>query len=163
MLRRVCAAVCAMCAPLVLIALATGCTSGAAQTSGPRGAAALYAVAPAPLTQMTPGEKRSGIAQSFPMQIPVPKGALERAEAQGSSAWVYTIVVPGETDRVARWYLDAFMDSEWALVASSEKSLDFQKNRAQARFQFEPISSSGPPSTRVTASIGVGTEVLETH
>jgi hypothetical protein len=147
---------------IALVAVLAGCDSSASKPSEPKGVRAIATVAPAALTQMTPAEKRSKIASSFPMQIPVPQGAVESAEAQGPSAWAYTLVVPGEPDRVARWYMDAFVGSEWTPVASTETSLDLQKNRAQTRLQFEVVKGARP-STKVTASIGVGTAVLDTQ
>lgn len=162
MLRRSALVLLATSALAAVVAMLVGCGSGATTPSEPRGVNALYTVAPAPLTQMTPAEKRSQIASSFPMQIPVPRGAVENAEAQGPSAWVYTLIVPGELDRVARWYMDAFAGSEWTLVASTETSLDLQKNRAQTRLEFEEVKGA-TASTKVTASIGVGTAVLNTQ
>jgi hypothetical protein len=162
MLRRSAHVLLAMSASIALVAVLAGCGSGATTSSAPTSASALYSVAPAPLTQMTPAEKRSEIASSFPMQIPVPQGAVESAEAQGPSAWVYSLVVPGEPDRVARWYMDVFLGAEWTLVASTERSLELQKNRAQAQLKFEAVKGT-VPSTKVTASIGVGTSVLNTQ
>jgi hypothetical protein len=148
---------------LLVLALAASALALSACGSKPPASqnksASLYSVVAAPLVQMTPAEKRSEIASSFPMQIPVPRGAIENAEAQGPSAWVYTMVVPGEPDRVARWYVDVYQGAEWSVAASDEGTLDLRKNRAQTRLQFEAVNAT-TPSTKVTASVGVGTDVL---
>jgi hypothetical protein len=154
-------------AALVLVALVAsvtllgGCSQKAASPS--QSADSLDGVAPAPLTQMTPAEKTSKIASSFPMQVPVPEGDVQRGEAQGGSAWVYEIVVSGDVKSVQRWYLDVYAGSEWTVLARTDTVLDLQKNRAQTQLRFEGVRGGEQPKTRVTAGIGVGTPVLETH
>ena len=64
--------------------------------------------AAAPLALMTAEEKVSQIATSFPIQVPVAAGSVVRGEAQGDSAWVYQIIVPGSVARVQAWYLQAY-------------------------------------------------------
>lgn len=159
MSRRPRAAVLALVALVASIALLGGCASKPAPPSGD----SLDGVAPAPLTQMTPAEKTSKIASSFPMQIPVPAGDVQRGEAQGGSAWVYEIVVSGDVKSVQRWYLDVYSGSEWTVLARTDTTLDLQKNRAQSQLRFEGVRGGESPKTRVTAGIGVGTQVLETQ
>jgi hypothetical protein len=154
------AAVLALVALVASVSLLGGCSLKAVPSSP--SADSLDGVAPAPLTQMTPAEKTSRIASSFPMQIPVPEGDVERGEAQGGSAWVYEVVVSGDVKSVQRWYLDVYAGSEWTVLSRSDTVIDLQKNRAQSQLRFEPVSG-GEPKTRVTAGIGVGTPVLETQ
>ena len=112
------------------------------------------------LTQMTPAEKTSQIASNFPMQIPVPAGQVERGEAQGRTAWDYTIVVPGSVDAVERWYISVYSGAEWTVVSQTPSSLSLQKNRAQTQLQFDAVDGRSP-KTRITAAVGVGTQVLQ--
>lgn len=142
------------------VSLLSGCSPRVASPSRPTDS--LAGVAPAPLTQMTPAEKASKIASSFPMQIPVPAGDVLRGEAQGGSAWVYEVVVSGDAKSVQRWYLDVYSASEWTVLSRTDKALDLQKNRAQSQLRFEGVRG-GEPKTRVTAGIGVGTQVLQTQ
>lgn len=154
------AAVLALVALVALGTMLSGCSPKAATLSQP--ADSLDGVAPAPLTQMTPAEKTSKIASSFPMQIPVPVGDVVRGEAQGGSAWVYEVVVSGDVKSVQRWYLDVYSGSEWTVLSRTDTVLDLQKNRAQSQLRFEGVRG-GEPKTRVTAGIGVGTPVLQTQ
>jgi len=117
----------------------------------------------APLMQMTPAEKTSQIATSFPRQVPVAAGEVTRGEAQGDSAWVYEVVVPGSVNAVRRWYIKAYSNAEWTLTASDENATSLQKNAAQTRLQFEAVGGGSSPRTRVTAAVGVGTPVLQTQ
>jgi hypothetical protein len=151
---------------LVLVALVASVTllGGCSPKPTPpsQSADSLDGVAPAPLTQMTPAEKASNIAPSFPMQIPVPSGDVQRGEAQGTTAWVYQIVVPSDAKSVQRWYLDVYSGSEWTVLSRTASAMDLQKNRAQTRLRFEPVPGN-EPKTRVTAEVGVGTQVLQTQ
>lgn len=148
-------------AALVLVAgLLGGCSHAVTR---PAASADPLAVAKAaPLTQMTPADKRSKIATSFPMQVPVPAGDVLRGEAQGPSAWDYQLVVTGDVTSVERWYFDVYRGSEWALVSHSTTMLALQKNRAQTQLKFEAVSGS-TPKTRITGAVGVGTPVLQTQ
>jgi hypothetical protein len=117
---------------------------------------------PAGLAQMTPAQKRSRIASDFPMQVPVPVGTVQRGEAQNAGAWDYVIVVPGDVYSVQRWYLQVYANSEWAVVSRTASEVSLQKNNAQSHLQFESAGTS-PATTKVTAAVGVGTQVLGTR
>lgn len=133
-------------------------TSGAPAQTVP----SLWNVVPAKLTQMTPAEKSSKIASGFPMQVPVPVGDLQRGDAQGQSAWDYVLVVPGSLESVMRWYMDAYLSAEWTVSSRSAKVLTLQKNDAQTQLRFETVAGS-PAKTKVTASVGIGTPILQTQ
>jgi len=144
----------------VLGGLLGGC-SGAAKPSA-SSADAVLAAQPAKLTMMSSAEKTSQIASNFPMQVPVPVGEVERGQAQGRSAWDYTIVLPGEVASIERWYMDVYTGAEWTLVSRSANSMALEKNRAQTQLQFDAVEGQ-PSKTRVTAAVGVGTQVLQTQ
>lgn len=116
----------------------------------------------ADLAQMTPAQKRSRIASDFPMQVPVALGTVQRGEAQNAGAWDYVIVVPGDVNAVRRWYLQAYTNSEWTVVSRTSSEVSLQKNNAQSHLQFENVGTS-PATTKVTAAVGVGTQVLGTR
>jgi hypothetical protein len=157
MLRRSLAITFAAITLVVAAGLLGGCAN-ATQSSQSAGAAPT--VLAARLPQMTPADKISQIASNFPMQIPVPAGQVERGEAQGRTAWDYTLVVPGSVAAVQAWYLEAYTGAEWTVVAQSASSLSLQKNRAQTQLQFDAVDGS-LLKTRVTGAVGVGTQVLQ--
>ena len=119
-------------------------------------------VAPANLRLMTPAEKTSQIASSFPTQVPVPSGQVQRGEAQGTSAWDYQIVVPGRVDSVLRWYVEAYANANWTVLSRTATVMTLQKNSAQTRLQLQSVAAS-PAKTKVIAAIGVGTQILQTQ
>lgn len=143
---------------LLATASAGGCASSAAKTATDP----LDTVATANLTQMTPSEKKGLIAPSFPVQVPVAKGIVQKGEAQSAGAWDYVVIVPGEVYSVERWYLRTYVDSEWTVVSRQATELSLQKNNAQSRIEFEKVAGS-PGQTKVTAAVGVGTQVLGTQ
>ena len=121
------------------------------------------AVAAAPLTLMTAEEKVSQIATSFPIQVPVAAGSVVRGEAQGDSAWIYQIIVPGDVAGVQAWYLRAYQNASWTPVSGSETQLALEKGSAQSQLSFEKVNNGNEARTQVTASVGVGTTVLRTQ
>jgi hypothetical protein len=148
----------------VLLSLSTGLLGGCARKA-PVAQAPVDPVVnatPARLTLMTPAEKASQIASDFPTQVPVPVGTVQRGEAQNAGAWDYVIVVPGDMYSVQRWYLQAYANSEWTIVSRSVSDVALQKNNAQSRLQFESVGTS-TAKTKVTAAVGVGTQVLGTR
>jgi hypothetical protein len=151
-------------AALAVLATSVALLGGCAQKAAPQPQSTdpLAGVTAAPLTQMTPAEKASSIATSFPIQVPVAAGEVRRGEAQSPSAWVYQVVVPGDVKSVQRWYLDVYSGSEWRVISRTADSLQLQKVRAQSHLRFEPVSGD-KPKTLVTAGVGVGTQVLQTQ
>lgn len=151
-------------ASVVLTALAAVALGGCARPAvqAPAQPSPLATVEPAPLVLMTAQQKAAKIAPSFPPQVPVPVGDVRGGEAQGSSAWDYELVVPGDVNAVMRWYLDAYSSAEWTATSRTATELTLTKNSAQSRLQFESAGTN-PQRTRVTASVGVGTNVLTTQ
>jgi hypothetical protein len=149
---------------LVLCIAAAGLLGGCARKVVVASAPAdlLANIAPANLRSMTPAEKTSQIASSFPAQVPVPSGQIQRGEAQGTSAWDYEIVVPGRVSSVLRWYLDAYRNANWTVLSRSATVVTLEKNHAQTRLQLQSVAAS-PAKTKVTAAVGVGTQVLQTQ
>jgi hypothetical protein len=149
---------------VVALSLGTGLVGGCARKAAVAQVPAdpVASATPADLTQMTPAQKRSRIASDFPMQVPVPAGTVLRGEAQNAGAWDYVIVVPGDVYSVQRWYLQVYADSEWTVVSRTTSEVALQKNNAQSRLQFESAGTS-PATTKVTAAVGVGTQVLGTR
>jgi hypothetical protein len=149
---------------LLLLAFVAGLLGGCAkrQAAAPVPQADPLSAAPANLTLMSPDQKSGRIAHTFPFQVPVPVGQVQRGEAQGNTAWDYEIDVSGGKDAVMRWYYDAYSNAEWQLVGRTPSELTLRKNAAESRLDFTPLTTT-PPTTRVTAIVGVGTHVLGTE
>jgi hypothetical protein len=121
---------------------------------------------------MTPDVKRSTIATSFPIEVPVPVGRFTRANTQGDEAWDYTVHISAPPDAVAGWYRDAYASRQWELVADSEfgradsgragRVLEFRKGNAGSQVAVDAAEDAdGTTTTRVI--LGVGVEVLQTQ
>lgn len=142
----------------------SGCATSGSVTKTPSVAPAAAAIEP-----MTPSEKRSAIATSFPAEVPVPIGLLSRAQAQGDSGWDYEVAVAAAPEAVATWYREAYVGRQWLLVKQgefdSEKGggtfLEFRKGNASSRVDVFGDAVDG--RTRAAVVVGVGTEVLETQ
>ena len=166
-------------APVVLVLAATalvGCVAQGGDTGASSPASTVASVAP---EQAGPGanrgagdagkvsplaaERRSQLASGFPIEVPVPDGAVTRAEAQGDSAWIYELSVDAQPFDVAAWYRAAYASANWQLVrdevASSGGTLIFVKG-AGAQSKIRLIAEPG--GTKVVASVGVGEAVGET-
>lgn len=120
---------------------------------------------PSGIGALTPGEKRSAVASSFPIEVPVVRGRVVRARAQGETAWDYELEVEADPASVLAWYRDAYLGRQWVIVGSGELDggnggfLDFRKNRAESSVRAYP-SGDGRRS-RVVVTVGIGTPVLE--
>ncbi len=161
-----------------LAVVTAGCTSGdsGGQDAGAPSSGGAAAVAPeqrAPGANQAAGdasklaplppERRSELASGFPIEIPVPDGAITRTDAQGDSAWVYEMSVNAQPFDVAAWYRAAYASANWQLVrdevAESGGMLIFVKGAgAQSKLQL----TTEPGGTNITASVGVGEAVGET-
>ena len=137
-----------------------GCTRRTVEPARP---AATATAAPAGLELMTQNEKMARIAPSFPPQVPVPAGHVVRGQAQGPGAWDYQIIVNGDVASVGQWYRAAYQRAEWTVLSDTGSSLSFEKNSAQSRIVLSATQSGAPPMTLVTATLGVGTPVLQTQ
>lgn len=117
------------------------------------------------ITALAPSQKRSVIASSFPAEVPVARGVVVRARAQGESAWDYEIEVDADPGRVLTWYQDAYLGRQWVVVGSGGLDggaggfLDFRKNRAESSVRVYPIDDGS--RSRVVVTVGIGTPVLE--
>ena len=145
-------------AGLLLILLASGCS--AART------APIPASAPAaaPIERMGAQDKRSMIASSFPIEVPVPAGQVIRGEAQGNEAWVYRLVLDSSAENAAAWYVDAYTGVEWQIIgdetSGDTRSLAMTKGAAESEVT---LKSLGAAQTQATVVVGVGTSVLNTQ
>lgn len=131
------------------------------------------AKAPEPATQqeaksvtieaMSPEQKQSLIATSFPMEVPVAVGKVARGEAQGPDAWDYELSVAAPLSDVETWYRQAYSSRNWQLSERTQGagllSLTFVKGAAQSRVD---LSEKGA-STTVSVILGVGAPVLQTQ
>ncbi|MDR3687094.1 MAG: hypothetical protein P4L93_09090 [Coriobacteriia bacterium] len=126
-------------------------------------AAPAAASAGAHLTLTAASDKVSQIATSFPIEVPVAAGSVVRGEAQGDSAWIYQIIVPGDVRAVRDWYLQAYQNSEWTVVSSTDSEIALEKGAAQSRLKFLEVDSGNQAQTEITAAVGVGTPVLQTQ
>jgi hypothetical protein len=149
----------------VLVAAAGGCTPRPAEQPA---APSVAPVEAAQLDAMTPSEKQSSIAASFPLEVPVPTGEVVRGEAQGDDAWDYEIVVDAPAPSVAEWYRQAYGARSWELVSetpvgSAEQGagteLTFRKGGAESRVT---VVEEGEIA-RASVILGVGVPVLETQ
>ncbi len=95
--------------------------------------------------------------------MPVPDGAITRAEAQGDSAWVYEMSVGATPFDVAAWYRAAYAGARWEIVRDEVSdgggTMIFVKG-AGAQTKLRLTAEKG--GTKVTASVGVGEAVGET-
>lgn len=115
---------------------------------------------------LTPAEKRSAIAESFPAEVPVPKGEFVRAAAQGSDAWHYEVKVEAMPAAVVSWYRESYIGRQWVLLNTGEFDgpsgrgtfLDFRKNNAESSVRVFVDDSDNVARVKVT--VGVGTPVL---
>lgn len=107
--------------------------------------------------------KRSLIASSFPVEVPVPDGRVSRGQEQGPDAWDYEIVVDAPASALATWYTKAYSGRNWQLVDQREESgsvsLSFAKGAAESRID---LSEEGK-TTRARVVLGVGAPVLQTQ
>jgi hypothetical protein len=150
-------------AALLLLALAAGVLGGCGQSAAPSPAASAPDTSIANLTQMTPAEKASQIATSFPLQVPVAAGLVVRAQAQSETAWDYQIIVPGKVAPVRNWYLSMYRNAEWTVTSGSDTEVTLEKGTAQTKLQFQSMDDGSGARTQVSASVGVGTPVLQTQ
>lgn len=131
-------------------------------------AAAAPSVAVAQFPALEPSEKRALIAQSFPVEVPVPAGSVIRGQAQGDSAWDYELTCALRARELAQWYRMAYEGRSWQLIdersGRTETGRDFVelelgKGYSQSRLT---IVDEGAQS-RVVAVIGLGEAVLESQ
>lgn len=141
--------------------LLSGC-DGAARSAVPSGSPSQTAPSEA-LEPMAVEQKRSAIATSFPLEVPVPDGEIVRGEAQGDSAWDYEIVVDRPLAAVETWYTQAYAGRVWELAGreqtSSGVSLTFRKGGAESRVTL----SENDGRTTASVILGVGSPVLQTQ
>lgn len=149
--RHVMLSLIALLATVLVAGVLGGCAKSAPAPDQP--------ASPAPLSLMSAQDKFARIAGSFPAQVPVPVGTIVSGQAQGDTAWDYTIVVSGNAASVREWYRQAYGRAEWTVVRETSDSLSFEKNAAQSHATFAVGDPDG--STRVTVTVGVGTPVLE--
>ena len=117
------------------------------------------------LRVMTIEERRSLVASSFPIEVPLPFGEVVRGEAQGPNAWDYEIEVEATPAAVAEWYRTAYTGRDWGVIdqtATAEGSiaLKMMKNRAQTRVAISPQNGG---KVRVKGVLGLGVPVLQTQ
>lgn len=147
---------------------AVGCAGRAPQyvtTPSEQPTAAVSSAAVDAIKPMTLAEKRSKIATSFPIEVPLPVGAVTRGEAQGTTAWDYELTVDAPPATVADWYREFYATRNWEVAREDALpgggvSLTLLKNGAQTRVTLEP---QGDAKTKASGVLGVGTQVLQTQ
>jgi hypothetical protein len=119
---------------------------------------------------MKPDDKRSLIATSFPLEVPVPVGELTRAKAQGDDAWDYTILVTATPQALLDWYRTVYTAAQWTATAEGDfdgegspgRFIEFRKGNSQSSVYVEGAPDErGRSTARVV--LGVGAPVLETQ
>lgn len=138
-----------------------GCSSASSRAPEPPASTAPVAA----IIAMSPDEKRTLIAPSFPIEAPAALGDVVRGEAQGDSAWDYEVLVKGNVQDVALWYRSAYVGRSWQVTEQSSPTpesvvMTFGKGTAQSRVAVEPGTDG---HARVSVVLGVGTEVLQTQ
>jgi hypothetical protein len=147
--------------------------SGCAKPESPSPAqTAASAPQSAPIQAMTPDAKRSAIAASFPIEVPVPDGEFTRAQAQGSDAWDYTLKVKAAPAAVLDWYRQAYTSRQWEFVGQSTfganrdgrpgTALTFVKGNSECQVAVDDAAGSDGMTT-VRVILGVGAPVLQTQ
>ncbi len=159
-------------AALVAVFVAVVCTGCSAQQAASPARTAAATPQPAPIAAMTPEAKRTAIAASFPIEVPVPAGEFARAQAQGTDAWDYTLKVKASPRAVLDWYRQAYASRGWELVgrstfgASGEgrpgTALTFLKGDSQSQVAVENAADPAGATT-VRVILGVGAPVLQTQ
>lgn len=120
---------------------------------------------PSAIGAMTPAEKSSQIATSFPLEVPVAAGKVLRGEAQGDSAWDYELLVSARSADVSAFYLSAYRAANWQVASEAQVGEDghrfgFVKGDAQSEVTIEPQEND---TTLVTVTLGLGVGVLQTQ
>jgi hypothetical protein len=145
---------------VVLVALSGGCAPKA--TPAPAQSAVTTGVPQ--IARMSADKKRSEIASSFPIEVPVPEGRVLRGEAQGADVWDYQLEMPKGAADVVTWYMTWYPKAEWQLigdeVAGAGRRLTFSKGGYAADITVTP---DGSDRTKVTAIVGMGQPVLNTQ
>jgi hypothetical protein len=112
---------------------------------------------------MSADQKRSQIASSFPIEVPVPEGRVLRGEAQGT-VWDYQLETPRSAADAVSWYLTWYPKAEWQLigdeVAGASRRLKFSKGGYAADIT---VTADGSDRAKVTAVVGMGQPVLNTQ
>jgi len=135
--------VCAVCAAVFVVAQISGCgstpptLSSAENTSSVRPPTTATPVQE-PIEPMTPAEKRSVMAEGFPVEIPVPQGRVTRAQAQGAEAWDYEIHVAASPQALHDWFASTYSGRNWTVVGEGPLSdggsyLELKKGTAESR------------------------------
>lgn len=153
-------------ATLALLALvlpvALGVAAGCSRTPAP---APAQSPAQAPVVSaMAAAQKRSEIATSFPVQVPVAQGEVARGQAQSASVWDYELAVAAPRESVAAWYRSAYGAAEWKVVGESTSAdgvLRIQLMKGFAETQLDLAEEGG--STRVRAIVGLSEPVFDTQ
>jgi len=116
------------------------------------------------IARMSAEQKRTTIATSFPIEVPVPQGRVVRGEAQGSDAWDYQLLIPASAADVVSWYAEWYTKADWRLIsdtaADGGRKLSFVKGGAESAVIVKP---AGADLTSVIVVLGVGAPVLNTQ
>ena len=152
-------------AALLLTATAlTGCERPLPPPSDPLPVQTPDKLPAADLKRMSPEQKRSEIASTFPAEVPVPVGDVKSGEAQGEGVWDYAVSLDGEPAAVAAWYSAAYGHAEWQIVDSSHAGTTFElsvrKGRSESKVTVERTAEGRSLATVV---VGVGAQILRTQ
>ncbi|MEI7814021.1 MAG: hypothetical protein WCJ13_04435 [Coriobacteriia bacterium] len=116
------------------------------------------------IARMSAEQKRTTIATSFPIEVPVPQGRVVRGEAQGADAWDYQLMIPASAADVVSWYAEWYTKADWQLIsdtaADGGRKLSFVKGGAESAVIVKP---AGADLTSVIVVLGVGAPVLNTQ
>lgn len=118
----------------------------------------------ADLEWMRAEDVRSQISSTFPLEVPVPAGAVVAGQSQGPDAWDYQMTFPESADEVAEWYRRAYGSRSWTVVSDSVNNGDaagtlvlaFRKGAAEC----EVVVSHDGRGSHASVSLGIGTPVL---
>ncbi|MBI5232440.1 MAG: hypothetical protein HY876_09790 [Coriobacteriales bacterium] len=144
---------------LAVAASVTGCASQPSSVTQEAPPEASVAPAPEPMQSV---EKKRQLPSEFPIEVPVPRGTITRADRQGADVWVYEIAVASSPEQTLAWYEQAYKSANWGEIERSAAGegtrVLFEKGSAQTEVQVRPAAAG----STAEVAIGIGVPVGET-
>lgn len=121
----------------------------------------LVGVKPASVVVLEPAEKKETLGESFPSEVPVPKGEFLATDAQQES-WTYTAIVDSPTDGLAAWYRDAYVQRDWEVTSQAGSPdgayvMNLYKGGAQSHIRITHAQGGG---SRVEVTLGLVADII---
>lgn len=118
-----------------------------------------------PIESMAFETRASSLPEGFPVEIPVPAGAILAAESQGGDVWYYREQIAASAAQAADWYQKAFSAANWVVLKSVPVDgggfrILLGKGNAQTDVLVTP---EGEDSCEVEVTTGLGVPVGQTQ